>query len=96
MGMVNVTDPELTKNSEDAGPPNPQGGTGGSKLGCFSAIYGAGVLFTIVWYSIAMFDGCDARTLRGRCVDFSIFEILVYALIWPLHWLFELLEALGV
>ena len=75
---------KLTKNPKS---------TGSSHFGCLSALYGAGVLFTIVWYSIAMFDGCAARTLRGRCVDDSMFEILIYALIWPLHWLFELIDA---
>ncbi len=68
---------------------------GGSGWGCLSGIYGAGLLFTIVWYAVATFDGCDARTLRGRCIDFDMFEILVYALIWPLHWLLELIEAVA-
>ncbi len=89
-----MADSELTKPPTGAktGTKRPK-----SKLGCFGAIYVAGFLFTTLWYAITLFDGtCDARSLRGRCLDGSIFEILIYALIWPLHWLFELLEALGV
>ena len=74
----------------------PASGKGHSTLGCIGLIYVIGFVATATWYAITLFDGdCDARTLRGRCVDDSMIDIFVYSLIWPLHWLFEILEALG-
>lgn len=71
------------------------GRRGGSALGCIGLVYVVGFLFTAAWYAIILFDGCDARTLRGRCVDESMIDVLVYSLIWPLHWVLELIDVLA-
>ena len=69
---------------------------GSSRLGCVGLIYVIGFVATAAWYAVTLFDGdCDARSLRGRCIDESMIDIFVYSLIWPLHWLFEVLEAIG-
>jgi len=34
--------------------------------------------------------------MAGRCFDFGLFiEALIFALIWPLHWLLEIIEAVA-
>jgi len=69
----------------------------GPSLGQFLGIsYVVGFLVTAGYYVISGFSGCPARTVRGSCFDFELFiEALVFSLIWPLHWLLEIVEALA-
>jgi len=65
----------------------------GASLGI---VYVVGFLATASYYVNSGFSGCPARTLRGSCFDFGLFiEALIFALIWPLHWLLELIEAIA-
>lgn len=78
-----------------------EGGSPGGRrkrgsLAWLGAIYVIGFLATVTWYVVTGFTGCEARTVRGRCFDFELFvEGLVYGLIWPLHWVLELIEAIS-
>lgn len=59
-------------------------------------VYVIGFLATAGYYVISGFSGCPAHTLRGSCFDFGLFiEALIFALIWPLHRLLEIVEALA-
>ncbi|MHA1538201.1 MAG: hypothetical protein ACTSUD_11650 [Alphaproteobacteria bacterium] len=69
-------------------------GSGG--LGLLGLIYVVGFLATTGYYVISGFTGCKARTLAGRCLDLELMiEALVFSLIWPLHWLLEIIEAVA-
>lgn len=84
---------ETTVNAKNEGKP---GKTGSGKLGLFGGIYVAGFLATTSYYVISGFTGCEARTLTGRCFDFGLMiEALIFSLIWPLHWLLEIVEAIA-
>ena len=66
------------------------------KLGLFGGIYVVGLVVPASYYVISGFTGCEARTLTGRCFDFELMvEALVFSLIWPLHWLLEIIEAIA-
>ena len=66
------------------------------KLGIFGGIYVVGLVVTASYYVISGFTGCEARTMTGRCFDFELMvEALVFSLIWPLHWLLEIIEAIA-
>lgn len=68
----------------------------GGLAAILTGVYVVGFLFTTTWYVVRGFQGCEARTLFGRCLDFGLMvEAGFYALIWPLHWLLELVEALA-
>ncbi|MCZ6863453.1 MAG: hypothetical protein O7I42_24865 [Alphaproteobacteria bacterium] len=62
----------------------------------FGGVYVVGFLATTSYYVISGFTGCKARTLTGSCFDFELFiEALIFSLIWPLHWLLEIIEAIA-
>ena len=69
---------------------------GSGKGAILGTVYVIGLLATAGYYVISGFTGCEARTLTGRCFDFELMiEALIFALIWPLHWLLEIIEAIA-
>jgi len=69
---------------------------GSGKGAILGTVYVIGLLATAGYYVISGFTGCEARTLTGRCFGFELMiEALVFALIWPLHWLLEIIEAIA-
>lgn len=72
-------------------------GKSGPGMGAIlGGVYVVGLVVTTSYYVISGFTGCEARTLSGRCIDFGLMiEAGFYALIWPLHWLLEIIEAIA-
>lgn len=82
----------MTKEENNQRKPGKAGPGKGAILG---TLYVVGLVATAGYYVISGFSGCEARTLTGRCLDFGLMiEALFYALIWPLHWLLEIIEAI--
>ncbi len=63
----------------------------GGKLGCFGIVYLIGFFATLIYYLVANWSTCQGRF---HCDAGSFFEMLLYPLIWPLHWLLEAIEAI--
>lgn len=72
------------------------GNPGPGKGAILGGVYVVGFIATAGFYVISGFTGCEARTLTGRCFDFELMiEALIFGLIWPLHWLLEIIEAIA-
>ncbi len=67
-----------------------------NKAAILGGVYVVGLVLTASYYVISGFTGCEARSLTGRCFDFELMiEALVFSLIWPLHWLLEIIDAIA-
>lgn len=57
-------------------------------------VYTIGFLATAIYYVVANMTKCPLGTFRCNAVD-AFIEGLVFGLIWPLHWVLEIVETIA-
>ena len=74
--------------------PNKEKPRRGGWKGPAMAVYTLGFLATAIYYVVANMTKCPLGTFRCNAFD-AFIEGLIYGLIWPLHWLLEVVEAIA-